>query len=220
MTSNIFNFTNQNLCEYVTIFSSVSSVLDHLLFTIGNGYNFDENRGMIYSVSGKSKKYIDEYPRKTAKGWAKLIEECHAKEDRFKSMCPKYANSEEILANSKARYKIHNVTAADFAEDSIYNQIQEVKANASGKRRVEYIRPYPLSKDYAYIFYLNKNTPSWFLQIAVNTCNAWVRFLSEELESNNVWSGDGRDYADAEYTTQHRDVLKEESVRLTALIKG
>jgi hypothetical protein len=44
-----------------------------------------------------------------------------------------------------------------------------------------------LSEKYSDVYNLNVNTPVWFVQIALNFCKAWVRFLNEEIANNHVW---------------------------------
>jgi hypothetical protein len=188
---NIHNFTNRNLCEYASIYPTVASLLDHLLFTIGNGYDFDEDSGMIVDGDGQP---IDEYPAMTADEWKALIEKCHAKERKWAEEFKRYGNSdgtvdEEYLAENCKLYKIVNVNDSMFTEDALYAELVETsRLRSEDKYRMEnYLRPYPLSERYSDIFNLNLNTPTWFVQIALNLCKAWVRFLNEEIQNNHVW---------------------------------
>jgi hypothetical protein len=189
----IFNFANRQLCEYQTIFPSVVSLLDHLLFTNGNGYEFDSKRGMIYGFEGNKKIYIDQYPEMNDTDWEALIIACHAKERKFHES---YARASGIdlgeLAEDCAKYKRVSVTASMFSEDELYQQLREMarakqmEAFESG-RYPSFVRPYPLSPGYAEIFKLNEKTPGWFLQIAFNLCRAWVKFLDGEIKYNSIW---------------------------------
>jgi hypothetical protein len=185
--SNIINFANRQLCEYAHIFPNVVALLDHLLFTIGNGYSFNEATGMIVGRGGKR---IDEYPALTPEDWESLIRACHKYEDdselRVRLDLP-----QEYIDGRKSVYKVQNVQESDFSEEALY---QNIKAMAAERKSDEFdmddgfVRPYPLSEDFSDIYSINKNTPKWFLQIALNLCNAWVRFLNEELESGHVWT--------------------------------
>jgi hypothetical protein len=190
---NIHNFTNRQLCEYQSIFPTVASLLDHLLFTNGNGYDFDSKRGMIYGIKGKSRAYIDEYPEMTDEQWDALIADCHAKERKFHEQ---YARACGVdlgqLAEDCTKYKRVSVTASMFSEDDLYQQLcsmgdERKKEAADRDGYPSFVRPYPMSPGYAEIFRLSKRTPEWFLQIALNLCNAWVRFLNNEIETGNVW---------------------------------
>lgn len=263
--SNIFNFANRNLCEYQSIFPTVERLLDHLLFTIGNGYDFDSKSGMIY-YKGKGRQYIDKYPAMNKRSWEKLITECHAKELKFAQM---YSNGQDIdqaeLAEDCAKYKPVSVDASMFSERGLYQQlqdrVQEKKNEAGSFRDPSFVRPYPLSEGYSSIFDLNENTPTWFLQIALNYCNAWTRFLTDELNAGNVWikpslrpkvelteeqqrvrdgmkelfamlkedkDYDGwldkpkkepeSDYADATWTTTHRDMIAGQANRISEIL--
>lgn len=190
---NIFNYANRQLCEYQSIFPTVVDLLDHLLFTNGNGYDFDPKKGMIYEAMGKKPRYIDQYPEMNDAEWDKLIEECYAKERKFHEQ---YARSTGIdldqLAADCAKYKRVSVTASMFSEDDLYQELcskARVKRSEAIKtgRYPSFVRTYPLSPGYAEIFNLDENTPGWFLQIAFNLCNAWVKFLNDEIEYDNVW---------------------------------
>jgi hypothetical protein len=46
MPDNIHNYVNRSMCEFASIFPTVISVLDHLLFVIGNGCDLDEESGL------------------------------------------------------------------------------------------------------------------------------------------------------------------------------
>ncbi len=182
---NIHNFANRNLCEYASIFPTVAALLDHLLFTIGNGFDFDEDSGMIFD-NGKR---IDEYPKMTKAKWDKLIAACHAKElkwaEQFGRGKPEDA---EQLAEDCAKYKIVNVNDVAFSEDALYNDLVRLQAERRTDFLVDtHLRPYPLSEKYSDVCNLNANTPEWFVQIALNFCKAWVHFLNEAIANNDVW---------------------------------
>ena len=81
-----------------------------------------------------------------------------------------------------------------------------------------YLRPYPLSVEYSDIYNLNENTPKWFLEIALNFCNAWIAFLYEAIENNDFYVGADSDYADLNWTTKHCNMLVELVKKLEGLI--
>lgn len=186
--SNIHNFTNRHLCEYQSIFPTVASLLDQLLFTIGNGYEF--KNGMIIDRNGTR---IDEFPAMTEDTWIALLEECYLKEVAFsKRFSHDDTVDEERVAAEYAKYKRQDINESMFTEESLlsdlrFMHVQRIAEKSRWNTEPSYIRPYPLSLKYSYIFALNKKTPVWFLQIALNLCKAWVRFLTNEIETNNVW---------------------------------
>jgi hypothetical protein len=220
---NIHNFANRQLCEYNSIFPNVASLLDHLLFTIGNGYEFDDLIGLPYYQSRKDGRSIAGYPRMTPVQWEKLIKTCHDKEcgwdnqhgnmfddldseSKIVDAAPEEEKAgiiaelaewrkkdkecrEKRLADRLASYHPRSVTDADFTEEALYKQITELGSTFGDHygSREYFIRPYPLSKDYAKIYKLNENTPKWFIQIGLNLCKAWVRFLTEEIAADHVW---------------------------------
>lgn len=210
MTNNIINFSNRQLCEYNSIFPNVASLLDHLLFTIGNGYGFDYEKGMpVYS----GKKTIDQFPKTTAKSWSKLLEECYEKEKRWHKQLPQQLQTQERLDAACAKYKIVSVCDEDFKESAL---LADITGTAMSNSRVEYYRPYPFSENYSAIYKLNENTPTWFVLIALDFCSAWITFLNSEIASNHVSTKADSDYADLEWTTTHRDEL----VKLVAKLSG
>jgi len=186
--SNIHNFANRQLCEYASIFPTVASLLDHLLFTNGNGYSV--RNGMI--VDGNRVR-IDEYPEMTDAEWDALIAACHAKERRF---AEEYARDgkpvdEAALAEDCSIYQRMSVTDSDFSMPSLAADLfvkMEARQEERGMFAGEYyLRPYPLLKGYADVFRLNEKTPKWFLQIAFNFCAVWTEFLTNEINTGHVW---------------------------------
>lgn len=197
---NIHNFMNRQLCEYQSIFGSVGSVLDHLFFTVGNGYGVDSDSGMIVNqYSTPAYMRIDEYPEMTPEVWAALMADCRKKEEGF--ALRRYENTEffsnmeiplyegmefsEYVDWRMTRYKQVSVDDSMFTAESLYQEL--VKAQQEQSEEGRWVRPYPLSGDYSDIFHLNENTPVWLVQIAVNFCQAWIRFLTDEINNNNVW---------------------------------
>jgi hypothetical protein len=185
---NIHNFVNRNMCEYALLYPTVASLLDHLLFTVGNGYDFDEDTGMICY----GHKRIDQYPKITKTGWKKLIAEGHAKERRWAEDFKRFGDTSPIdevrLAEECEKYKICEVDDSMFTEDALYAELVATQELRNKERFGDrYLRPYPLSEKYSDVYNLNTNTPTWFVQIALNFCRAWVRFLNEELAAGHVW---------------------------------
>lgn len=191
---NIHNFANRQLCEFQSIFPNVVSLLDHLLFVIGNGFDYNSQDGMIYTNSPIGKFIpLDQYPVMNDVDWQKLIMHCHTKERRWAQQNNSNGViNEEELAIACSKYKIVSVDDSLFTEENLHQQLRawaNVKQQKSSTfdSSPSYIRPYPLSEDHSFIFALNENTPKWFVQIAMNMCNAWIKFLGEEIEANNVW---------------------------------
>lgn len=215
-TTNIYAFSERMLCEYNSIFPTIAALLDHLLFTIGNGYEVDEVTGMLVDFDGT---HIDEYPKLSDEDWEKLIADGHKKEDEYFSTFSKDDKEPSIfleyLAAQKARYVKKNVTEDMFTEDSLYKDLL-AQAELLKKETLTdpWLRPYPLSRDYSRIYYLNENTPTWFLEIAINFCKAWVRFLTNEIDTKNVCVSEKSDYSDLTWTTQHRGMILELSENL------
>ena len=187
--NNIHNFANLKLCEYASIFPTVESLLGHLLFVIGNGYQFDSGSGMLADEFNKK---INQYPALTQSQCDQLIAQCHQKVRDFEEKFSRNGDiDEEYIAKECSQYRVHDVTDRDFSTESLLADLHSrsemhnrERGNFSG---IYYCRPYPLSEKYSRIFHLNSNTPTWFLQIARNLCDAWVQFLNHEIETNNLW---------------------------------
>lgn len=183
---NIHNFVNRQLCEYRLIFPTVAALLDHLLFTNGNGYYFCSDIGMIVD---RNRNRIDEYPEMTDLEWDTLIVACHEKERHFaEDLVTDYSPfNEKVFAAVCALYKRQTVDDSMFSTESLYLNLCTMSANLKERSEDSYLRPYPFSSGYADIYELNENTPKWFIQIALNFCLAWIQFLNEELINNNIW---------------------------------
>lgn len=218
MSKEIFNFANRQMCEYASIFPTTVALLDHLLFTIGNGYTVDPESGMIVDMGGER---IDEVPPMTPEDWVKLIEYCKKKERDF---AVEFARGETInedrLAKKCEQYYPRNVTEHDFTEQKFFEDIvacdQKCKSAKWGEK---HYRPYPLSERHSDIYNLNENTPAWLIKIALNLCNAWVRFLTQAIETGDVCTSKEHDYADMKFTARHRDMLAELSSTLASMLE-
>jgi hypothetical protein len=186
----IHNFANRQLCEYQGIFPTVVSLLDHVLFTIGNGYD------IVDGMPHDGRLYINEWPELTPAQWDMLIHECHAREDKTATSFAQYDTSDRARADcaaqlvlDKAQYYPRTATDDMFTEEALFQQILQVAATMNEEKFSDrYFRPYPLSEKYSDIYHLNTKTPKWFVQIALNLCNAWVRFLQQELDTGHVWT--------------------------------
>lgn len=184
-----FNYANRQLCEFQSIFPTPASLMNHVLFTNGTECDVDQKTGRI-KVMGV---FLESFPDMNDDDWQALIADCYAKERRW---AEKYAygrsiNEEELTADC-AKYQRSSLGAEAFEEEVMY---QSLRTQADAKKQdyllhdmVEsFVRPYPLSQGYANVFHLNKKTPQWFLQIAYNTCRAWERHLTDEINNYNFW---------------------------------
>jgi len=218
---NIHNFANRQLCEYTSIFPTVAALLDHLLFTIGNGYDCVDGMIVCDHRDGSNQSMrIDEFPEMTDEEWNTLIKECHAKEQRFADEWAKHSKrlAKKYVEENCARYKRISVDDSMFTEESLFKDLlkQQADYHKQYKGLNSYLRPYPLSEKYSDIYHLNENTPVWFLQIAINLCSAWVQFLTNALDIRDV-DTDEVDYANAEWTARHRDMLVDLVLKLEGL---
>lgn len=215
-----FNFVSYITTEYKSLYPRTLNLMDQILFVIGNGYEFDDNKGIPVEDNGQC---IDSFPTLTQLQIETFVAKCKVNEEQLIRRYSIGRTEEEILERIKA--ECNNISYCtfseqDFTEESFYSDmITQKQAYESGKRwRKEYVRPYPFCEDFSLIYRLNKNTPKWFLEISRNFCNAWAQFLSEELDSGNV--SESPDWSDAKNTTLHRDAIKECVTQLNKLIEG
>jgi hypothetical protein len=213
---NIHNFANRQLCEYASIFPTVESLLDHLFFTIGNGYDFDHATGMIVGD-----KPIDQYPRMTKKSWDKLIAACVEKEKAFARQYSRGGEDffdKEWMETRCGKYYPRKVDDSQFTEESLYaNIVTRARHLKNSEWGEHFYRPYPIC-NYSKIYSVNENSPAWFVKIAMNLCKAWDRFLTSEIERGHF--SKGTDYSNESWTTKHRDLIREQAVRLQNLLNS
>lgn len=222
--NNIHNFTNKIMCEYASIFPTVSDVLNQLLFTVGNGYKCNKDTGMLYRDDG-SNEFIDQEQPLDEQAWNDLIAQCYIKE---RALIERFSGNrtvtEEEIAKECEKYKIVSVDDSAFTEESLYSELVQ---NQTAARQDQdylpnyYLRPYPLSRNHSAVFKLNENTPTWFLEISLNFCNAWAKFLGEAIQHYDVkdMAEYEADYADMAWTTKHHTMILEAAEKIKELIK-
>ncbi len=220
--SNLNNYTAWAMCEYQSLFPTVASVLNQLLFVIGNGYDVNPNTGLLVGDRGE---HLHEMKKMSQGEWEKILAKCYAKERDFntqmREMWGQYrAVSEKLnprdfdaeLIEACAKYKIVEIDDSMFTEQALYNDLVNMQAD----RRTDpywrgesaYLRPYPLSEDFCDVYKLTQDTPLWMLQIAYNFCASWTRFLTEAVANNDVFETDDKhNYADMHWTKTHRDMI-------------
>lgn len=185
-------------------------MLNQLLFVIGNGYDVNEETGLLVDDSGK---HLHEMRKMTQKQKDKLLAACYAKErdfyDTMKQIWGSIMTShgrdfDAEFQEACAQYKVVDVTDEMFTEEALYKELVQRRSDLQesdfAKSESGYVRPYPLSENYSDVYNLSEKTPVWMLEIARNFCNAWVRFLKEELANNNVYETNETNYANREWT--------------------
>ncbi len=188
----IFNYVNRQLCRYCTLFSDTTGLMEHLFFVIGNGYGVIQKTGMIVGSDGRS---INQFPELNEEGWAEVLEECYERErssDRsnadvyalLSTFTPKRPSFEQRCA----KYKKTDVNEGMFTAEYFYNSIERRHQYNKKVDSNNHVRTYPLFEDTALIYKLNKNSPKYLLEIALNLANAWALFLTERIEANDVWT--------------------------------
>jgi len=192
MFDKISPFMSTTMCRYASLFDSPASLLEHILFVIGNGYGLRD--GMIVDEKGVR---IDELEEPTDSEWKSIIAECHAKEAKWHaSRLDRYVRTlgeeeghrvaDEEFKEELKKYFPLRILNKHLSEEALYDSIVD-RDRAKDLMSYSFTRPYPLSKDYSKIFQLTDETPAWFLQLSLNFCKAWIRFLEREVVRGNFW---------------------------------
>lgn len=224
------NFIAYQMGEFHNIFPRPERVLNHLLFTIGNGYDIDEETGSpvydekpIHLFPPFNK---EEMTRKRMPEWKRHIEkraECNEKsygemEDFYKSLgivIGSEWDKDEFIKGELAKHVFPDITQEDLTAESLYQQIIEEENNSMRKKfngEYEYVRHYPLAENYSMVYMLNEKTPKCVKEVALNFCTAWLNYLNKEIECARI--GDG--YSDLEWTTKHRNIIYQLTVQQLA----
>ena len=223
--------------EYHSIFPSAASVLGHVFFTIGNGYDMDEEtqspigigdehpihlfpgfdkEEMSKEMMPQWRQYVEERAERK-EGWELKLEELHRKLGKEREC---NWNKEAFIEGELAKYVFPDITPGDLSVDSLYQQLVNKENNP---RRLdlggeyEFVRPYPLCEDYSMVFGLSNRTPRCVKEVALNFCTAWLNYLNKELDVGRVYKV-GTSYSDEQWTTRHRDMLHQLTIGLTTEI--
>jgi hypothetical protein len=219
--------------EYHSIFPSAASVLDHIFFTIGNGYEMDEetqspigigDRYPIHLFPGFNK---GEMTKEMMPRWREEVEKRAEEEEKWELELEKIYkkvgkewdrnwNKEAFIEGELAKYVFPEITPGDLSVESLYQQLVNEEGNP---RRTEqggehkYVRPYPLSEEYSKVYLLSSKSPGCVRGVALNFCTAWLNYLNKELGTGRVYKV-GTSYSDEQWTTKHRDMIYQLTVGL------
>jgi hypothetical protein len=184
MAKELFNFANLQMCKYARIFPTTVELLEHLLFVIGNGYDYDISTGLI--VDGRDCA-ISNQPPLSARDWEKLIKDCIDQEISFlKSFRQGAKYSPEEVEKRSKDYYIRSTSASEFTEDYFLARLRDRAKALTGSRRGEtHVRHYPLFKNYSIIYQIDKKSPEWLIKLSLDYTSAWKTFIKEELDSEN-----------------------------------
>lgn len=200
--------------EWPTLFHTPAKFLDHLLFTIGNGYDLDELTNS-FIIGGH---FIHEFPifdrEKMREERLPFFIDDAKRSLRFKKelseRIDKEYTEEQLKKDVDDKVALHvypYILPHDLTVKSLYEQIKNDENNSDRLKTIRlecniiknhdspyrYVRPYPLSENYSDVFELNKNSPKSLLTVAHNFCVAWSNYLKDELESGNYYKvDDGR----------------------------
>ena len=175
-----------NLYEYYTIFDTPMKYWEHILFVIGNGYDFIDGE-IVYNGQSLYSKQINK--ESIIKKLLKEIEDY----EKWKEMKPEYTSdiNLKIEWNNKDIEYIKNTSInleKDwYSVDSFYNDIQKhyKKNKKYYDLTKERYRPY-ISAVYSLIFKIDNSYHDKFVvEIAKNLVLAFIKYLQEEIAARN-----------------------------------
>lgn len=232
MITSICSFISFQMGEYHSIFPSVASVLNHIFFVIGNGYELDEetqsptygNKPIHLFPKFNKEKMV----KKMMPQWREYVEQRAKQREEFENdMKEMYEemgekrksnwNKEAFIEKELAKYVFPEITPEHLTVESLYQQLVNEEENPRRKElggEYEFVRPYPLSENHSLIYELNSKTPECVREVALNFCTAWLNYLNKELEVGRVYDGVGElgGYSNLKWTTKHRDMIQQLTV--------
>ena len=222
----ICSFISYQMGDYHSIFPSVASVLNHIFFVIGNGYDMDEETHSPIGIEDNYPIHLfpdfnkEEMTKEMMPRWRQYVEEQAGREEEMqRSMELLYEklgkergdnwNKDAFIEEEFAKYVFPEITPENLSVESLYQQLVEEEKNLRRKKfngEYEFVRPYPLSGDYSLVYSLDNKTPDCVRGVALNLCIAWLNYLNGELDTGRVHKI-GTSYSDDYWTTKHRDMI-------------
>lgn len=218
-------------------FDSTQQVLEHLLLSVGNGFLFDDEKGLPYLDTVEGRRYLDEFdPLDTEAKRREFICECHQairyEIEMFYGLSDLPTALESIEAQimtEQNRCVLHDVSAAEFSAARLYNDLcraghgNTVYGASDSLRDTEakrLLRPTCLDHRQVYLFRITERSPRWLIETGLNLCRAWIQFLDEEIIIGNVRPEiPGRPHPeDPTGTRKARTILAGAAERLAALM--
>lgn len=124
-------------------------------------------------------------------------------------------DKDEFIEKELAKHVFPDITPEDLTVESLYQQLVEEENNSMRKKfngEYEYVRPYPISENYAMVYMLNEKTPKCVKEVVLNSCTAWLNYLNKEIEYGRIGEG----YSNLKWTTKHRDMIYQLTVQQLA----
>jgi|694.fasta_scaffold30978_13 hypothetical protein len=237
----ICNFISYQMGEYHSIFPSAASVLHHIFFTIGNGYEMDEETQSPIGIGDRYPIHLfpdfnkEEMTKEMMPRWGEKVEKRAEEKEEWELELEKIYkkvgkerkdnwNKEAFIEGELAKYVFPEITPDDLSVDSLYQQLVNEEDNPmrtehGGGDEYKYVRPYPLSDRYSKVYLLSSKSPECVRGVALNFCTAWLNYLNKELGAGRVHKV-GTSYSDEQWTTKHRDMLYQLVIGLTAGINS
>jgi hypothetical protein len=230
----ICNFISYQMGDYHSIFPSAASVLDHIFFTIGNGYEMDEETQSPIGIGDKHPIHLfpgfnkEEMTKEMMPRWREKVEKRAEEKEKWELVLEKIYkkvgkerecnwNKDAFIEGELAKYVFPEITPEDLSVECLYQQLANEENNPMRiglKIEHKYVRPYPLSEDYSKVYLLGNKTPDCVRGVALNLCTAWLNYLNKELDAGRVYKV-GTSYSGEQWTTKHRDMLHQLTIGLT-----
>jgi hypothetical protein len=208
------NFVTKMKCEHPSISPTTVAVLDHLFFTIGNGYEVD-GLGLPYEeiveknqdtdrweVQGR--RYLHE--TQTPEDVPAFLEECRRDLTELYTHDPviegfdQHMGMKELVDGyaSMIRWEPESV---DFSTEALLAELRGTEPYSD----LCNVRPYPLSEEFSKAFKVTKASPEWLQETVRAQCRAWIVFLGGELDAGRV--EEGSSWANRDNTVKHVGML-------------
>jgi hypothetical protein len=205
------------MIRYHLIFPTVEAVLQHLLFTIGTGYDF--NHGVITTQQDIP---LEEQPGFSSNEERQSFIDACQKEDDVRNARHHADRAARMGKPSRLKLaKIPKVKIDDsmFTRNSLIKQIQSQYKYSSGDdwHHPMYVRPYPISDGYSNVARLDSETPKWLVETAIALTDAWVITLGHEIVQGHYSLNELHDGKEGMVRQYHR--LLHELARLYDLLE-
>lgn len=228
----ICNAISFQMGEWPTIFETVPSYLDYLLFTIGSGVEFDPDTHspLIGKVPMHKFRAFDREAKQLAnKGrWVKRLEERFSSYDFRDNEWKAKAVEREL-----ARHVYPVIEPSDLNRDVLHEQIAKSADDPRRKSTIvalseqrgeddeyKYVRPYPLSFPSSRVYQITEQSPKGLIWVAREFCHAWFNYLSADLETGNFYKGPEISYTNEEWTRKHCEAIGELAAKFDSLLSS
>lgn len=215
-------FVERMMIEYNTIYPTVESVIHQLLYVNGSGYQVDTDSGLIYNNSSQVKlRFCHEEKVMSELDKTELIESTYqerlARNNQLYDDMVRWNNSSDgIKFDRLVTDRIIPVPINDsmFTYDRLLGDIGGITNQTTIDH---FTRPYPLCQ-FANTYHLNRNTPEWMIELALDFNMAWKIFIDVEVATEHYGDNDLNYGSSKQSTLNTQSNINSEVNRLSTLL--